>query len=683
MLSTLLNVQDLTVDFKTKKGLLEAISDVNFTIRPGETVCLVGESGSGKSVTSKAIMRLIDYENGKISNGQILFNQDDLVTMSKKNLNRVRGKKISMVFQEPLAAFDPVFTIGQQLTEIILQHTNVTKKQAWIKGVTLLKRVGISEPDIRMKQYPNELSGGILQRAMIGMALACEPELLIADEPTTALDVTIQAQIIDLLNELKTEFNMAILLVTHDLGVAAQLADRIIVMYAGKIVEEATVQQLFQKPHHPYTRGLLQSIPKKEKRKLYSIEGSIPNLSEMPIGCRFHPRCPFATEKCQAESPPLFFVNDRYSACWYTEKLVEDKNWFEQETVNHSPLRVKESKEEEEPVEVIEKKDLFEIKGLSKYYALKQSGKQIKAVDQVSFSIKEGETFGLVGESGSGKSTLGRAILQLEKMTSGDVLFQGQSLLQLKNSEMRKIRKNMQMIFQDPYGSIDPRWTIGEIIAEPLKVHQKRKATKQIETEVKELLTKVGLNPDWHQRYPHEFSGGQRQRIGIARAIAVNPSFILADEAVSALDVSVQAQIINLLKELQQSLRLTYLFIGHNLNIVRHISDRVGVMYLGKIVEIAPSEELFNRPAHPYTEALIRSIPHSDPTNLKKNVVSIQGEIASPVNLPSGCRFRTRCPFATERCSEEVPELKEFKLGRHVACHYSSLVFDNEKKVIS
>jgi len=627
-------------------------------------------------------MRLIDYENGQISNGQILFNQNDLVTMSTKGLNQIRGRKISMVFQEPLVAFDPVFTIGYQLTETMVQHTHVSKKQAWEKGITLLKRVGLSEPEIRMKQYPSELSGGMLQRAMIAMALACEPELLIADEPTTALDVTIQAQIIDLLNELKEEFNMAILLVTHDLGVAAQLADRIVVMYAGKIVEEGTVQQLFEKPYHPYTRGLLLSIPKigaSSKTKLYSIEGSIPNLSDMPEGCRFHPRCPFATEKCQLESPTLSLVNGRYSACWYAEELVEDEDWFNEVHDEQSHARIRGSEADETNREVIEKKDLFEIKGLSKYYPLKHLGKQIKAVDNVSFTIKEGETFGLVGESGSGKSTLGRSVLQLEKTTAGEVLFRGESLSKLKGAEMRNMRKNMQMIFQDPYGSIDPRWTIGKIIAEPLRVHQSELTNDQIEKKVKELLRKVGLDPDWHSRYPHEFSGGQRQRIGIARAIAVNPTFILADEAVSALDVSVQAQIINLLKELQQSLGLTYLFIGHDLNVVRHISDRVGVMYLGKLVEIAPSEELFNRPAHPYTEALIKSIPQADIQHTKNNV-SIQGEIPSPANPPSGCGFRTRCPFATERCSVEVPELKEFEPGRFVSCHYSTIEFDRKNK---
>lgn len=667
-MTSLLNIQNLTVDFKTKKGFLTAISDVDFSIKAGETVCLVGESGSGKSVTSKAIMRLIDYENGKIANGQMMFGQEDLAILPLKTLNKIRGKKISMVFQEPLSAFDPVFTIGHQLIETMIQHLNVTKKQAWEKGITLLNKVGISEPELRMKQYPNELSGGMLQRAMIAMALACEPQLLIADEPTTALDVTIQAQIIKLLNELKAEFNMSLLLVTHDLGVAAQLADRIVVMYAGKIVEIATAKQLFQIPYHPYTRGLLQSIPKPDSNltKLFSIEGSIPSLSDMPEGCRFHLRCPFATEKCTLENPPLNNIDGRYSACWYSEQLVENSDWLNQEKTIERVF-------EKDKQNNVSETNLFEIQRLSKYY--NHSGKQIKAVDHVSFSIKKGETFGLVGESGSGKSTLGRSILQLENITSGDVLFQGQSLSKMKRSELRKSRKDMQIIFQDPYGSVDPRWTIEKIIAEPLKIHEKKLTAQQIRTKVKDLLKKVGLNPEWYSRYPHEFSGGQRQRIGIARAIAVNPSFILADEAVSALDVSIQAQIINLLNELQQSLGLTYLFIGHDLNIVRYISDRVGVMYLGKMVEIAPSEELFNRPAHPYTEALIKSIPHSAAFNLNKDIVSIQGEIPSPANPPSGCVFRTRCPLANEHCSVEVPELKEFEPDRFVACHYFSLVY--------
>lgn len=664
----LLNVSELTVDFKTKRGLLTAISNISLTIKPSETVCIVGESGSGKSVTSKAIMRLIDDENGVISKGSIQLEDQDLNLLTKRDLNRIRGKKIAMIFQEPSSAFDPVFTIGDQIVETIVKHLKLSKKEAWQRGIELLKKVGLSEPVIRMKQYPNELSGGMLQRAMIAMALSCNPDLLIADEPTTALDVTIQSQIIELLNSLKKEFHMAVLLITHDLGVAAQLADRIVVMYAGTIVEEGKVKKIFSQPHHPYTSGLLQSIPKldaKKETKLFSIEGTIPSLSNMPSGCRFHPRCPFATEKCRLESPPLKNIDGQQSACWHTSELINHENKF------HDELQLGRT-QETIPIqqEVTEQEPLFEVRELSKYYPIKHSHKTIKAVDHVSLKIYKGETFGLVGESGSGKSTFGRTLLQLEKPTDGEVLFDGQSLAAFNHRELRQKRREMQVIFQDPYGSLDPKWTIGSIIAEPLKTHLKKQSRKEILAAVKELMVKVGLEPEWIDRHPHEFSGGQRQRIGIARAMAANPSFVLADEAVSALDVSVQAQIINLLKELQQSSGLTYLFIGHNLNVVRHISDRIGVMYLGKIVEIASSEELFENPLHPYTSGLIKSIPSIEKIGTHQ-IDTLKGEIPSPSDPPSGCAFRTRCPFATELCHKEVPTLKEYQTAHFAACHYA------------
>jgi peptide/nickel transport system ATP-binding protein len=672
-LKNLLDIQNLTVQFETKKGLLTAITDVCLTILPGETVCLVGESGSGKTITSKSVMRLIDYENGKITHGQILLDGSDLVPMPQRKLQQLRGKKMAMVFQEPMAAFDPVFTIGSQIIEVIVQHKLANPKQAWDRAVHLLERVGIPDPETRMKQFPNELSGGMLQRAMIAMALACGPELLIADEPTTALDMTIQAQILHLLQELKAEFNMSILLITHDMGIAAEMADRIVVMYAGEVVEKATVIQLFEKPHHPYTKGLLQSITTMDsdrKTKLYSIPGSIPNLFDLPTGCHFHPRCPYASQQCLSEAPPLHSVNGREAACWHTEEIsllnVKKGTSVEAEASNLvKPISHREWLQKDEL--------LFEIKGISKFYPIKKSvfnrhPQFIRAVDNVSFQIRKGETFGLVGESGSGKSTLGRAVVQLEKATTGKVLFQGRDLTQLNEAGLRDERKHMQMIFQDPYGSMNPRWKIGDIIGEPLWVHENF-SVKEKRAQVGELLDVVGLNASWYDRYPHEFSGGQRQRIGIARAIALRPSFILADEAVSALDVSVQAQIINLMQDLQQRLGLTYLFIAHGLHIVRHISDRIGVMYLGKLVEIADSDQLFSNPAHHYTKALIASIPWPDPTR-KKEFVAIQGDIPSPANPPSGCRFHTRCPAATALCKEVEPELKPLHEDHLVACHY-------------
>ncbi|KQX48215.1 MULTISPECIES: ABC transporter ATP-binding protein [unclassified Paenibacillus] len=674
----LLEIENLSVQFTTNKGSFTAIQDITLNIGAGETVCLVGESGSGKSVTSKSVMRLIDYENGVISGGQIVLDGDDLATLSQKELRALRGKKMAMVFQEPMAAFDPVFTIGSQITEVIIQHKQGNREQAWERAVHLLKRVGIPEPEIRMNQYPGELSGGMLQRAMIAMALSCNPQLLIADEPTTALDVTIQAQILHLLQELKDEFNMSILLITHDMGIAAEMADRIIVMYAGQIVEQATVQQLFTKPHHPYTRGLLRSITTMDSdrtSRLFSIEGTIPHLSDLPTGCRFHPRCPFATDRCKNDSPPLQSVNGRLAACWYSEDLVKLEDWQQHTTPadtaiksGKNDLTIPELGEQETATE-----KLFEVKGLSKFYPVgkgtfNRSKTYIRAVDDVSFSIKKGETFGLVGESGSGKSTLGRVLLQLERATEGKVLFEGKDLSELSAKGLQGARRDMQVIFQDPYGSVNPRWKVGDIIGEPFDVHESlSKAEKR--AKVEELLELVGLNRSMYDRFPHEFSGGQRQRIGIARAIALHPQFILADEAVSALDVSVQAQIVNLMQDLQRKLGLTYLFIAHGLNIVRHLSDRIGVMYLGKLVEIAPSEELFLHPSHHYTKGLLSSIPSPDPTR-KREWFAIEGEIPSPANPPSGCRFHTRCPAATARCREEQPELLQLRKGHWTACHY-------------
>ncbi|NOU92362.1 dipeptide ABC transporter ATP-binding protein [Paenibacillus sp. LMG 31456] len=676
---TLLDIQHLTVDFATKHGLLTAITDVSLSIKAGETVCLVGESGSGKTVASKSIMRLIDYENGVISKGNILLDGVDLTALSQEQIRLLRGKKMAMVFQEPMAAFDPVFTIGSQIVGNIVQHKRVSKQAATQQSIQLLERVGIPEAELRMRQYPNELSGGMLQRAMIAMALSCEPELLIADEPTTAMDVTIQAQILQLLQELKAEYKMSILLITHDMGIAAQLADRIVVMYAGRVMEQASAVQLFEQPYHPYTKALLQSILTLEgsrDKRLYSIEGAIPSLAELPEGCRFHPRCSYATEQCVRFNPPLHEINGREVACWHAEELVKTE-WGAQRhhllSVSSVQAALTEEVTADNSLSKAAPQDLFEVKGLQKFYKankgiFNKSNKFVRAVDDVSFSIRQGEVFGLVGESGSGKSTLGRVLLQLEKATAGQVLFQGRDLTLQNGGELRQARRDMQMIFQDPYGSLSPRWRVGDIIGEPLEVHNLLKGNER-RARVEELLEWVGLSPSWYNRYPHEFSGGQRQRIGIARAIALNPKFILADEAVSALDVSVQSQIVNLLQDLQSRMGLTYLFIAHGLQIVRHISNRVGVMYLGKLVEIAPSEELFLHPAHHYTKALIASIPLPDPAR-KSELVELKGEIPSPANPPSGCRFHTRCPAATALCREIQPELQELQQGHWAACHY-------------
>lgn len=663
----LLSVQDLSVVFHTDKGPLPVLDAVSFDVGVGETVCLVGESGSGKSATVKSIMQLIGYENGEIVNGSVLFDGQDLVTFTPMEMRSIRGKRMAMIFQEPMCAFDPVFTIGSQIVESIVYHDGVSRQDARARAVALLGRVGISEPKLRMKQYPSELSGGMLQRAMIAMALSCNPELLIADEPTTALDVTTQAQILHLLNELQDEYRMSVILITHDLGVAAAFADRIIVMYTSRIVEQAAVGSIFQNPQHPYTQGLLQSVTAslcEKGQKLPSIAGSIPTLHELPEGCYFHPRCPYAQDRCKVASPPLEGkTREHQVACWYRGVRAQgDLPAAEAISIT----------EQGEHSTSLEERVLFDVDNVRKYYP---NGKgfsrkkrfPIRAVDGVSFKIVQGETFGLVGESGSGKSTLGRLLLGLEDVTGGEVVFDGQDLSQLSTRSMRHARRNMQTIFQDPYGSMDPRWRVRQIIEEPLSAHGHLNSVEKRE-HVEELLEMVGLDKRLYNRFPHQFSGGQRQRIAIARAIALQPKFILADEAVSALDVSVQAQIVNLMQELQQQMGLTYLFIAHGLDTMRHLADRLGVMYLGKMVEIAPSEELFCHPAHHYTHGLIASIPKADPKK-KVNFASIEGEIPSPAKPPSGCRFHPRCPAATSRCAEEEPCLAEVSANHYLACH--------------
>lgn len=673
-MSALLSVDQLGVEFAVNRNVMQAVSDISFSIQAGGIVCLVGESGSGKSVTSKAIMRLIEHENGAITSGTIKLGDVDVTALPLQELRSLRGKRMAMVFQEPMAAFDPVFTIGSQITETIRRHDrHITAREAEEEAARLLQRVGIPEPKLRLKQYPGELSGGMLQRAMIAMALSGKPELLIADEPTTALDVTIQAQILQLLQELRSEFNMSLLLITHDLGVAAEMADRIIVMYAGQIVEQSAAVDIFTQPRHPYTLGLLRSITTLDSDRtqpLYAIPGSIPGMNNLPSGCRFHPRCAYATELCTREAPALEDRGGHQSACWYADQLPEPRDAGVSvlvpgvEVREHPALDEMNSKQEAVP--------LIELRHVTKHYPLKSSflsrdRKWIQAVDDVSFTIRKGETFGLVGESGSGKSTLGRMLLHLEKPTSGTVLFENQDLGALSGSMLRQQRKEMQMIFQDPHGSVDPRWKVGDIVGEPFAVHGGRKGKERKES-VETLLRLVGLDPNAYDRYPHEFSGGQRQRIGIARAIALGPKFLLADEAVSALDVSVQAQIINLLQELRKQLDLTMLFIGHGLHVVRYVSDRIGVMYLGKLIEIAPSEQLFRHPSHPYTRALVASIPVPDPLR-QRSFQAIEGEIPSPANPPSGCRFRTRCPAATARCAAEDPQFREVGQEHFVACH--------------
>ena len=666
----LLRVSGLAINFGGLKTPMGAVDDATFEVARGETVCLVGESGCGKTVTALSLLRLEVHRHGAIVAGEIEFDGQGLVEMGRRELDRLRGQRIAMIFQEPMTAFDPVFSIGEQIVETILRHEQVSRAEAWQRAVKLLERVHISDAELRMRQIPEELSGGMRQRAMIAMALACKPDLLIADEPTTALDVTIQAQILALLKELQREEGMAILLITHDLGVAAEMADRVVVMYAGRIAEQASVTELFARPLHPYTRGLLRSsiLPTGEQRgtRLAAIPGSMPRLDEMPSGCRFHPRCSLASQHCREQAPALQKLGEREVSCWHA---------FEAEPISRVRLPVVQPAGEGESSRTsvsASSGPLVEALHVSKIFDTRRGlfagSRRVHAVDDLSLAIQPGETFGLVGESGCGKSTLGRLLLQLDTPSSGELRFEGRDLHGRSRADKKRVRRDMQMIFQDPYGSIDPRWTVGDVVAEPLlSFGNPDRAT--LRNQVDELLSLVGLQPSYRTRHAHEFSGGQRQRIGIARAIALRPKFILADEAVSALDLSVQAQIINLFLDLRERLGLTCLFIGHGLHVVRHVSDRVGVMYLGRLVEMAPAEALFVRPAHHYSHALLASSPIPDPTRRREFVAPL-GELPSPTAPPSGCHFHPRCPAATERCRREVPALRELEAGRTVACHF-------------
>ncbi|WP_074432858.1 dipeptide ABC transporter ATP-binding protein [Neobacillus jeddahensis] len=666
----ILEINDLHVSFHTYAGKVQAVRGVNLYLKKGETLAIVGESGSGKSVTSKSIMKLLPSQSAEIETGKILFEGNDLVGFSEGEMEKIRGKEISMIFQDPMTALNPTLTVGKQISESILTHQKVSKKQALQKTIELLKLVGIPNPEIRINQYPHQFSGGMRQRVVIAIALACSPKVIIADEPTTALDVTIQAQILDLLKAIQKKMGTSIIIITHDLGVVANIADRVAVMYAGKIIETGTVEEVFYHPQHPYTWGLLGSMPNMEtKDELVAIPGSPPDLLHPPLGDAFAERNDYAMKIDYLREPPMFKLSEtHYASTW---RLHEKAPKIERPSL--SQRHVKAVEQTIGPIGEISDKQmepLIEIKHLKKYFHV---GKKevLKAVDDVSFTIYKGETLGLVGESGCGKSTTGRTIMRLYDASGGEVLFQKENVHEKKNlSQVKNFNRKVQMIFQDPYASLNPRKTVADIIAEGIDIHGLSKTKEERQAKVYSLLETVGLNKDHANRYPHEFSGGQRQRIGIARALAVEPEFIIADEPISALDVSIQAQVVNLMKKLQKEKGLTYLFIAHDLSMVKHISDRVGVMYLGGIVELASADDLYAEPLHPYTKALLSAVPVPDPlVEKQRERIILQGDLPSPSNPPSGCRFSTRCPLATDLCRKAAPEWKEIKSKHWVACH--------------
>jgi peptide/nickel transport system ATP-binding protein len=668
----LLQVRDLRTWFLTDSGPVRAVDGVSFDVHAGETLGVVGESGSGKSVCAKSIMRLLD-EPARIVGGSILFKGRDLAHLDDEGIRAVRGREIAMVFQDPMTSLNPVLRIARQLVEAMTAHGRFTPSAARGRAIDLLRRMGVASADRTVNSFPHQFSGGMRQRVMLTMGFSNEPSLLIADEPTTALDVTIQAQILDLLRGLNRDLGTAVMLISHDLGVISNICSRVLVMYAGEVVEEGAPEDLLTDPRHPYTWALLHAAPRidaqAENRRLITIDGQPPDPRAWPSGCRFRARCPFAIDKC-AEHPELLpgaadsVGTKRASRCWVTQAGG----------TLHTPERVHAGAPA--PVDTPPPVPILEVTELQKHFPLAKETffarqRVLRAVDGVDLQVFTGETVGLVGESGCGKSTLARLVTRLHEPTDGKIVFAGTDISHASQSAIRPLRRRMQMIFQDPYASLNPRMRIGEILAGPLILHGISGDADAARTRVAELLDLVGLPRQSVQRYPYEFSGGQRQRISIARALAVGPDFVVADEPISALDVNIQAQIINLMVDLQERLGLTYLFIAHDLAVVRHVCDRIAVLYLGKIMEVGPTAELFSRPLHPYTRTLISAAPVPDPrVERTRRHVPMKGEPPSALDPPSGCRFRTRCPIAEERCALQEPPLLEVVSGQRVACHF-------------
>jgi len=670
----LLEITSLRTEIKLRQGVVHAVDGVSFEVEPGQTLGIVGESGCGKTMTALSIMNLLPTGGSIVGDSSIKLNGQELSTLSEEHMRSIRGNEIGMIFQDPLTSLNPTMSIGKQIAEVVSLHRDVTKEQALDRAAEVLDLVGIPRVRERIKEYPHQFSGGMRQRVMIAMALACEPKLLIADEPTTALDVTIQKQILELIDDLRQRLGMAVILVTHDLGVIAGRADRVAVMYAGKIDEITDTETLFTRPRHPYTEALFQALPDKAAEageRLYSIPGIPPDLVNPPTGCRFAARCRYVQDKCRQEEPRLTGeVAGHEFRCFFpvgpSERDARGK------LAGYNASEVPEALPGPGIGDV-----LLDVDHLVKNYAvtkgavLQRRVGWLSAVADVNFKIRSGETFGLVGESGCGKSTIGKLVVGLEEPTSGAINFEGKDLAKSSGREYRRERRNIQLMFQDSYASLDPRMRAGTLLREPLVIQGIGSKQEQLHT-VSEMLDKVGLPRSAADRYPHEFSGGQRQRLGFARALMLNPQLIVADEPVSALDVSIQAQVLNMMKELQRDLGLTYLFISHDLGVVRYLSDQIGVMYLGKLAEVGPAEEVYLRPAHPYTRGLLDSAPVADPEAEKAKVTEgVTGELPSAIHPPSGCRFRTRCPLAQAICADVEPPMQRFPGEGHLAaCHF-------------
>lgn len=645
-----------------------AVNNVSLYINRGEIVGLVGESGSGKSVTSMSMLQLI-LPPGDVK-GEVYLDgiEGNLLSygMMSEEARHVRGGKIGMIFQEPMTSLNPVLTVGFQISENIITHLGLSESEAKERAIDIMRQVGIANPEVRYNQYPTEFSGGMRQRIMIAMVLAAEPEILIADEATTALDVTTQAQILELIQKLAKERNLAVIIVTHNLGLVARYTDRIYVMYGGNIVESADKYTLFEHPIHPYTRGLLAAVPRLDdpkERQLIPIEGLPPAPGVVQEYCRFYERCPYREDRCKAGPCDLTEREENHTVrCLLaTEELDKKRAGIEGKTISRPEREIS----DEVCLEVKNLKMCFPLyKGI-----MKRKVGEVRAVENVSFKVNSGETLGIVGESGCGKSTLAKCIMNALSPNEGQIVYKGKDITHIKGSELKKVHSKITMIFQDPFSSLDPRQTAESIVGEPLLINKLVKNKEEYNARIDELFRLCGLNPEYRTRVPREFSGGQRQRIGIARALASEPDVIICDEPVSALDVSIQAQIINLLEELQAKLGITYVFIAHDLSVVKHISDRIVVMYLGRVVETADAVSLCNHPMHPYTKALLSAVPISDPkADENRERIKLIGEVPSVLERPTGCPFNSRCPHATERCRCEEPGLVDVGFGRKIAC---------------
>ncbi|MDO5641148.1 MAG: ABC transporter ATP-binding protein [Paracoccus sp. (in: a-proteobacteria)] len=649
----LFSVRDLHVQFRGQGSLIHVVRGVSYDVRAGETVALVGESGCGKSVSSMAAMRLLAEPETTRCTGEVMLDGRPIQHLPEEAMRRIRGREIAMIFQEPMTALNPLVRIGTQITEAMREHLGLSAAEADARALDLLKKVGMTDPARRLRQYPHELSGGMRQRVLIAIALSCEPKLIIADEPTTALDVTIQTQILDLLKALTTEMRIGLLLITHNLGLVARYADRVNVMYAGQIVESGTTQQVMTQPRHRYTQGLLAAIPRLDRARLaelHTIPGQPPSPRAFPEGCAFRPRCPAATDLCRRQPDSEMAEPGHSFACH-----------FPAEGLLPAPAL------QNAPVARAETAPILKVRGLTKLFHLRD-GQVVTAVNGIDLDVPKGGTLGLVGESGCGKSTVARTLLRLEAASGGSADFEGRDLLTLDGRDLRAMRRMVQVIYQDPYTSLNPRHSIGRALAEPILVHGLAPNRRAAQARALELLEMVSLPADVADRYPHQMSGGQRQRVGIARALSMEPELIICDEPVSALDVSIQAQIINLLARLKDQLGLSFLFIAHDLAVVRHISDQIAVMYLGRVMERGRTEEVFANPRHPYTRALMEAVPSPDDITTPARAPAITGEIPSPLNPPAGCVFHTRCPFATPACREAPPEALRFSDTHIAAC---------------